>query len=254
MLHGFPVGQGVLDHSSGAAHGMMRNFGSVLPLTPTWHKNDDADFAPIKRRAEGTPSEFRVFHVPSMFYGRQFATGSVELTCRAYDSQGLVRVLRDDGRGGLYVSGSVTFSMSGEESLGVRWNKVGNVFYSEGLVVITDPAMQDFGKLGADSASAKTFAARFRGVTRTPSKVFMCRLGSAEGNASNNPTYASFDDRGDDDPNNDRFVLNQDEAQTYITSVGIYNETRDLVAVAKLAQPIRKREKDRLMIRLRLDF
>jgi hypothetical protein len=41
---------------------------------------------------------------------------------------------------------------------------------------------------------------------------------------------------------------------TYVTAVGIYNEFRELVAVAKIAQPIRKRETDQVNIRLRLDI
>jgi hypothetical protein len=41
---------------------------------------------------------------------------------------------------------------------------------------------------------------------------------------------------------------------TWISAVGIYNEDHKLVAVAKLASPIRKREKDKLLIRLRMDF
>jgi hypothetical protein len=36
--------------------------------------------------------------------------------------------------------------------------------------------------------------------------------------------------------------------------VGLYNEDRKLVSVAKMASPIRKREKDKILIRLRLDI
>lgn len=43
------------------------------------------------------------------------------------------------------------------------------------------------------------------------------------------------------------------EGVTYVSAIGIYNEERQLVAVAKLAQPIRKREQDNIDIRLRLD-
>jgi hypothetical protein len=74
-------------------------------------------------------------------------------------------------------------------------------------------------------------------------------MAPSEVNGSNNPTYYTTDADGK------RWarVTGSNEAVTYITSIGLYNEHRQLVAVAKLAQPIRKRERDNIDIRLRLD-
>jgi hypothetical protein len=76
-------------------------------------------------------------------------------------------------------------------------------------------------------------------------------------NASNNPTYYT----STLGPNGalqrwSKFPTTGTvgENRTYITAVGIYNEERQLVAVAKIAQPIRKRETDNIDIRLRLDI
>ena len=44
------------------------------------------------------------------------------------------------------------------------------------------------------------------------------------------------------------------EKQTYISKVGIYDENRNLIAIAKLAQPVRKREDDSYTFKLKLDL
>lgn len=220
---------------------------SSTPKAPLWQPLDHPDFTTWKTRIDNEVTMFKVIHVPSMFYGRQIATGSVRIQCNAYSNKRIRRVIVDDGRGSLYVSGSYTKDISGESYAGQAWNKVGNVFYTEGLMVITEPSFLDLGE-NIDSADPNdVFQLSFKGVNRIPSKVFMCRVPAAEANASNNPSFASYNEQ------TGHYEIKRGNT-TYITAVGLYNEDRQLVAVAKLAQPIRKREKDKLNIRLRFDF
>jgi hypothetical protein len=44
------------------------------------------------------------------------------------------------------------------------------------------------------------------------------------------------------------------EKQTYISKIGIYDENRNLIALAKLATPIRKKESDSYTFKLKLDI
>ena len=44
------------------------------------------------------------------------------------------------------------------------------------------------------------------------------------------------------------------EKQTFISKVGIYDENRNLIAVAKMAQPVRKREEDSYTFKFKLDL
>jgi hypothetical protein len=83
--------------------------------------------------------------------------------------------------------------------------------------------------------------------TITSDFVFI-RPRSSEFNYSENPSYISgstgevlFDD----------FVNNP---QTYITTVGLYNDTNDLLAVAKLSRPLSKNFTKEALIRVKLDF
>ena len=45
-----------------------------------------------------------------------------------------------------------------------------------------------------------------------------------------------------------------DNPQTYITTVGLYNDNNDLVAVAKVSQPIAKDFTKEALIRVKLDY
>lgn len=257
--HGNAAGSGVFDYANVAGHGVLGGFQQSIFFTngPIWTPNDNPNFVTTKNlRADRGVQMVRVLHVPSMFYGKQIATGSVRLQCNAYSNVGIRRVLVDDGFGGLYLSGSVTRQLSGESYTGPKWNKVGNVFYSEGLVVIRDPALLDFGdKFASDVQPGEDLLqVSFAGSDRISTKVLMCRANQAELNYSNNPTSYDWDTKGTVDPTDDVAVPVREDGTTFITAIGIYDDERRLVAVAKLAQPIRKRTKDKIMIRLRLDI
>ena len=176
--------------------------------------------------------DIRLFHVPSMYYDRQMATGTIRIT--DYSVSGS-RVFIDDGYGQLLLSGT-----------NQQW---GAVFYVEGLITITPPAVSSSYVIGAGAFSAsdgRKVELSFSGSHPIITKTFMCRIHESECNCSLNPTW-SVDVSG-------TRKRAGDSNTTYISSVGLYNEDFELVAVAKLAQPIRKREQDRLDIRLRMDF
>ena len=44
------------------------------------------------------------------------------------------------------------------------------------------------------------------------------------------------------------------QKQTYISRVAIYDEDKNLIAIAKLATPVRKRETDSYTFKLKLDI
>jgi len=266
--HGFTAGEGVFDHSTRAKHGYQY----VASISQKWQPNDHPTFVTTKTRTNVDNDDIRVIHIPSMFYGSSIDPGSVEIIDGVYNNREIVRVFNDDGRGGLYVSGSTTRTISGEDYTGEKRRKVGNVFYSEGLITITDPALHDMFNSGslfwnpnADLLSgtypnlitnrfADLLSINFRGQGKLCTKTFNCRLPTGQGNASNNPTFSYYDDHGTIETDDDRVILERTDGVTYITAVGLYNEDRQLVAVAKLAQPIRKREKDKINIRLKMDF
>ena len=44
------------------------------------------------------------------------------------------------------------------------------------------------------------------------------------------------------------------EKQVYISKIGLYDKDRNLIGIAKLATPVRKREIDSYTFKLKLDF
>jgi hypothetical protein len=44
------------------------------------------------------------------------------------------------------------------------------------------------------------------------------------------------------------------EKTTYLSSIGIYDDDQNLIGIAKLATPVRKREKDSYTFKLKLDM
>tara|TARA_Y100001973_G_C5204794_1_gene340635 strand:- start:1872 stop:2972 length:1101 start_codon:yes stop_codon:yes gene_type:complete len=87
----------------------------------------------------------------------------------------------------------------------------------------------------------------FNNTTEINSKIYFCRVPHNEFNYSSNPTYLS----------GSKIRVKQnatDNPVAYITTVGLYSTTGELLAVAKLSEPIRKDPTNDITLRVRLDF
>tara|TARA_R110002012_G_scaffold107384_1_gene249079 strand:- start:1701 stop:3002 length:1302 start_codon:yes stop_codon:yes gene_type:complete len=87
-----------------------------------------------------------------------------------------------------------------------------------------------------------------RSSEQIKSTYYFVRAKNAEYNYSNNPTFVTGS-LGQLAYNT--FVA---DPQTYITSIGLYNDRRELLAVAKLSQPILKNFTREALIKVKLDF
>ena len=101
-------------------------------------------------------------------------------------------------------------------------------------------------KLFDSIKSGSYFAARREEQKR--SSFFFCNVHSFEYNHSQNPSYFTGD--------NATLVNNSyiSEPHTYITSVGLYNDNNELLAVAKLSKPFKKDSNTEALIKVRLDY
>lgn len=245
------VGSGVLDRA--AQHqGISPDFGALYSFDdrpgPGWHPNDNPSFIVPKVLNPDRIGRMWVLHVPSAFYGRQIQPGSVRIIDNAFNSPefGLTRVLVDDGRGGLFLSGSACSGST--EGPGVGWNKVGNVMYEDGLVIVRDPTLLDIGASWGDSTTPNDLIQiEFKGQSRVPVKTVVARIDRGDLNRSLNPTYYRTEEDG-------FRSIRHPSGNLYITTVGLYNSDRELVGVARLAEPLRVRPRDRLAVKIRLDF
>jgi hypothetical protein len=89
-----------------------------------------------------------------------------------------------------------------------------------------------------------------------PARHFFVRVKNQQYNYSNNPTFIIS---ADDDPNNSqdigklRFIDFYTNPKVYITAVGLYNDNNDLIAVAKLSQPLLKDFSNECLIKIKID-
>jgi hypothetical protein len=103
-----------------------------------------------------------------------------------------------------------------------------------------------FGKITSGSNNNSSFGLNSQ-ETITSDFVF-CRARNAEFNYSENPSFISG---STGTILYDVFINNP---QTYVTTIGLYNDTNELLAVAKLSKPLKKDFTKETLVRVKLDF
>jgi len=180
----------------------------------------------------------------------------------------------------LYATGSGNTWNQSAGGYNARWDrgyaKVGLLYYQAGIAVITSSV---FGSLLSSSVSMSrtegvgthasasvvgtmitssisgncdNFRHRFKNLsfnntTELNSTVYFCRANNTDFNYSANPTYLSAS----------KMVVknnSQDVPVSYMTTVGLYSADNELLAVAKLSEPLKKDPTTEFTVRVRLDY
>jgi hypothetical protein len=87
----------------------------------------------------------------------------------------------------------------------------------------------------------------FNNTVELNSTIYFCRANHNEFNYSANPTYLSSSQIRVKNSTSDNPV-------SYITTVGLYSSDNELLAVAKLSEPLKKDPNTELTLRVRLDY
>ena len=201
-------------------------------------------------------TEYRV-NSPAGEYGILYATGAIG--------------------GGITTSTTPKLETFGSDN----YVKVGLIYYQAGIAVLTSSLFQDDGSGGildmssntpsdgcdwtdastsiatalksseisssADALRRRIKNIQFNNTTELNSTIYFCRANHNEFNYSANPTYLSASKIR---------VKNEttDVPVSYITTVGLYNDRRELLAVAKLSEPLKKTPDTEFTLRVRLDY
>jgi hypothetical protein len=99
----------------------------------------------------------------------------------------------------------------------------------------------------AISNSAAGYGFEIDSEEKISSQYNFIRVKNSEFNYSSNPSY--IDTNGS--LNNTTFA---DSPVTYITTIGLYNDDNNLLAVAKLSQPLKKDFTTEALVRVKLDY
>ena len=104
----------------------------------------------------------------------------------------------------------------------------------------------------ADGIRHRVQSIAFNNTTELNSSVYSCKIGHNDFNYSSNPTYLE----------NSKIVVKTDAGVnekklppvSYVTTVGLYSANNELMAVAKLSEPLRNDPTVTANLRVRLDF
>tara|TARA_R110001599_G_scaffold67020_1_gene189450 strand:- start:2240 stop:3202 length:963 start_codon:yes stop_codon:yes gene_type:complete len=171
-----------------------------------------------------------VVSIPSNLYGEHVKLNSITLSTSNY-------TISDDGNGNM-LSGS---------------KKVGDIIYEHGIIVLTNDGIDPEGDQGYgyitygtgiygvddtnfinDFITNPNLTCSFESTTTIYESQYKCTLRQNEFNFTQNPTIisgSSTDSTLYDFATGSYFT-------PYITTVGMYNNNKELIAVAKLAQPL----------------
>ena len=251
-------------------HALRNTLDFYTPLSPHYAYSSSFGDKEIQK--------INMINIPSIFYGSEIEKGSVVL--KYYITGTLIAEASDTLKNGVLIqtTGSTTGS------------SVGVVLYNEGLMLLTSSANLDthgeaytsaatsysaswhyFGTTDAlAGAPSSSFSLNFNGTTNIQTLTMFAHAEENSLNFSNNPTFLSGSVSAVSSSN----VYHEDaEAKiknivtssyanysasfqpvTYISKIGIYDESKNLIGIASLANPVRKIEGRSYTFKLKLDI
>jgi hypothetical protein len=149
------------------------------------------------------------------------------------DTQGVLNtVYVDNGSGSLYVQASSSAAI------------VGNVFYKQGIAVLTDTGSF------AQAVGTDTTTITFKSSHYIYEHNYLCKMNSGDFNSPTNPTAVYGSSSTATYASNE--LRNADVA--YITTIGLYDAHNRLLAVGKMAKPLFNDPEQNVAILLRFDM
>jgi len=269
------------DNSTLASKATYSQYRSILL------EQDDDFFTFTSSSSAGTydSSEIFVLNVSRARYKETMDAGNFELSLSG--SNGVFTFIDDSGKkfsdsvgraGRVFniVSGSLNLGQDVDATVAADYDSVGRgfgLFYpDQGLMVLNPTAIIDVIGASLDSGSASQTDI-YRGTSyegqnhaylynaivgggdfeaRRTENVstahYFVRATNREFNFSNNPTYVSGSDNRFAEPSFET------DPKAYITTVGLYNDANEMLAVAKTSQPLKKSFDSEVLIKVKLDF
>jgi hypothetical protein len=213
--------------------GLPPDYSAISGITPTDMVGTPGPALAVAQNFKDLSSnQTLIFDLTTLGYGRTILPGSFSLTDKtlsgSFDKVSIR--LKDNGNGSLYRADCATKQ--------ANWNSVGNIFYVEGTLLLTNPSLALFGK--------DVFKVELKGEQRT--NVFIANVPAPSSliNSSSNPSYQPFPVTDYVNEREDRFV--------YITGINLHDENLNVIMRANLAQPVAKRDSDEFLFRLKYDF
>ena len=131
---------------------------------------------------------------------------------------------------------------------------VGYVFYDKGLIVVSDPRpkyQNCFLGNGNFDYTQKGFEFTYNSTKQIRQQSILCEIGRSEFNVSQNNTLRLT---GEETDYTLRDFVTGSDFRPYVTSIGLYNDNGELLAIGKMGSPMKKRQDVDVTVDVRLDF
>ena len=152
-----------------------------------------------------------------------------------------------------------------ENTMITNTNNVGNVFYEHGIIVLSDPRpkygtkqykmfndrVYNYISGNTEPGLLSKFYLEYNSTVTLYEHEYVCKLKEDEFNFTSNPTIRRNNDLNSPMPK--EFVANP-SFSPYMTTIGLYNQYGQLLAVGKLGTPIKKRDNVDLAIIVKFDM
>lgn len=234
--------------------------------------------------------EVNLICIPGIFYGSSIDKGSVELeyyvtgatTAKAVDKFKDGRLFQiqgpeeyNDTQVGLVLYNHGTMILTGAFSLHPSAEEN---YYSSDEGSTSSPSWTSFGTgipqvgkvLEHGLVPDSSYSVKFKGINKIPTLTMFAYSELGKDNYSSNPTFTEqasgeivLTSNGFSEPevlnhkvNRSDYADHEDDYEnvTYISKIGIYDKYKNLIAVATLANPVKKTEKRDFMFKLGIDF
>jgi hypothetical protein len=218
--------------------------------------------------------------IPTAFYGSQISKGTIDL--RFYVTGTLVGRAQDTNRDGSIYETYGTNSGS----------LIGLALYNEGFLILTashalSPIQDNYVGAALDNPRWIYFAQSISGTITAPSSSFTMQMSGTtttqtltmnatapkgQLNQSNNPTFTQYSTAVFAASGSKTYLENNKmriknvvsssyhdptgsfEKTTYISKVGVYDENKNLIGIAKVATPVRKTVERDFTFKIKLDL
>jgi len=274
-VYDYPYPSSSANHIFDITYGYSTSSDGATNIQDTDKRNIYNQMAQILVGYDGTGS-IRRFDSDGDFFGTSAASGVMDSCIFINYSRLLVKDEIKKGQYTFTTTGGVTIgdyganeeyrvnSPAGEfgllytSSVDPYGDSVGLLYYQAGIAVITGstdvfPNAPEY--TGSYSISGAADDVRtvwedndFQNTTELNSTIYFCRATNSEYNYSANQTYLNGSEIVVKNNNIDKPPV------TYITTVGLYSADNELLAVAKLSEPIKKDPATELIFRVRLDY
>ena len=208
-----------------------------------------------------------IITIPQQYYGEKIEEESFTLTDKSYtDNDGNNPIIKDDGFGNLYSTNAHHSQSTAHASSSD--NYVGNIFYKQGLAVITETGSWSGSVNYTDITSASNFTVQLNSYDRIATHEYSVTILPGEFNNSMNysmrlplsGTYSTVNELTE----SSAFLSNpyvaaqftSSDFQPYITTINLYqnNDFDTPAIVAHLPKPIRKSDKISTTFKIRLNL